>query len=107
MSVFEARAAGWDEGFQKLHIARYFLKKPEGSTANVLVGMLLIVQRQYLFPFGTTNILTRSFRMALLRFAKSAIVIRTPKTNAPDKDHLLLQLPGVIVFWTDLPVEVQ
>lgn len=41
VTVFEARAAGWDEWLQKLRIFRYLLQEAEGCTANILIGMLL------------------------------------------------------------------
>ena len=53
------------------------------------------------------RILTRSFRMALLREQLGVKSTIRKLSNSHNENHFLLQFPIIIILRADLPIEVQ
>jgi hypothetical protein len=83
------------------------LKESEGSSSNVLVGMLLrgsVVISLQIRSYEVLCGLTKSFRMALLYGTKSRQETECGHVHfphSPNQDHLLLQLAILIELGAD------
>ena len=85
------------------------MKEAEGRATDVFVGVLLEHTNQerderrgmeayQIIPNGIPKADAQKHQRAHAGY---------PKTNSHNKNHLLLQLPVVVVLWTDFPVEMQ
>ena len=109
VAVLEARAAGRDQGLEQLGLAD-LLEEAQRRAPDVLVRVLLRAWERGLAAAGGQigrGGRTRSLRMALLQEERVSAGRgwHRERLDAPDEDHLLLELAVLVVLGADLPVE--
>lgn len=93
MSVLEAGPSRGEEGFDELGLPQ-LAQEAQRVTADVLVGVLQVVADAVA-------------EAKLANQARCTRGRRQAQANAPDQDHLLLELAGRVELGTDLIVEVE